>query len=149
MPRETKTPKPVDVTPEIKTEKPVSQDSLTEDQKKIVTIIIDRRRTSGGLRVNGKLYVGEVTVPKHQADDLLRMQEEYDETMQKIVDPTVSVRMKNDLQKEALFLADPKVHGTKPNFTRDYGLLPLQEWEYCTPEFQKQLLDLRKQLYGY
>jgi hypothetical protein len=171
--RKTATPKPVSVQPEVSLEKPVESqpighigaqpisesgmqsnqpnpnDSLTEDQKQMVTIIIDRKRTSGGLVVNGKRYVGTVTVPKHQAEDLMRMQEEYDESMQKIFDPSVSVRMKNDLQKEVLFLVDPKEHARNPGFTRDYGLLPLQEWEYCSPAFKEHLLAERKQLYGY
>lgn len=118
-----------------------------EEEK--VTVQIDREMTDGGIRVNGKLYVGNVRVSKGQAEDLLRIQEEYFETKKKLMDKNVTVRMKSDFQKEVLFLADPKENEGKKNFTRDYGLLGAKEWSYITPVFKEHLLDMRRQMYGY
>jgi len=134
----TKNIKEVDVTPEVKLEK-----------EEMVSVLIDREMTDGGIRINGKLYVGKVKVPEGQAKDLLRIQDEYFETKKKLIDKTISVRMKSDFQKEKLFLADPKENARKSNFTRDYGLLGEREWSFCTEAFKTHLLDMRKQLYGY
>ncbi len=133
--------KAVNPTPEVKLAK--------EPTEEMVTINIDRQMTDGGIRINGKLYVGTVKVPAGQAEDLLRIQEEYFETKKKLLDKNVNVRMKSDFQKEKLFLADPSENAGKKNFTRDYGLLGALEWSYCSPKFKQQLLDHRKQLYGY
>ena len=105
--------------------------------------------TDGGIRVNGKLYVGPVKVTEGQAADLLRIQEEYFETKKKLMDKTVSVRMKSDFQKERLFLADPKDNEGRKGFTRDYGLLGAREWGFCSETFKQQLLEQRKALFGY
>lgn len=123
--------------------------TVSPAKEEMIMVTIDKDMTDGGLRVNGKLYVGNIRVPQSQATDLLRMQEEYFETKKKLFDKTVSVRMKSDFQKEKLFLADPKENAGKPGFTRDYGLLPQQEWSYCSDKFKQHLLDTRKQLYGY
>jgi hypothetical protein len=130
--------KEVSIEPEVKIEK---QD--------LVSVFIDREMTDGGIRINEKLYVGTVKVPKAQAEDLLRIQEEYFETKKKLMDKNISIRMKNDHQKEALFLADPKENANKKGWSRDYGLLTPLEWSYCKPEFKKHLLSLRKQYFGY
>ena len=137
------TPKAKKVNPdtEVKLEKKVAEE--------LVTINIDRQMTDGGIRVNGKLYVGTIKVPAGQAEDLLRIQEEYFETKKKLLDRNINVRMKSDFQKEKLFLADPAQHEGRKNFTRDYGLLGALEWSYCSPAFKAHLLDTRKQLYGY
>lgn len=116
----------------------------------MMTIKIDPEMVSmQGIMVNGERYIGTITVPKHQALDLLRIQDEYFETRKKLLDPNVRVRMKNDYQKEALFLADPKENSGKKGFTRDYGLLPEVEWGYCTDAFKEQLLAKRKAMYNY
>ncbi len=127
----------------VQTEVPAFKDS------DLVTVHIDKDMTDGGIRVNGKLYVGTVKVSQEQADDLLRIQEEYFETKKKLSDPTVTVRMKSDFQKEKLFLADPDANAGKKNFTRDYGLLGMKEWSYCSDSLKEHLLEQRKQLYGY
>ena len=129
---------PVSTAPEIKLAK--------ED---LVQVLIDKDMTDGGIHVNGKLYVGNVKVTQAQADDLLRIQEEYFETKKKLLDKNVSVRMKSDLQKEAMFLADPAQNENKRGFTRDYGLLGAKEWSYIHPKFKEELLSKRRQLYGY
>ena len=54
-------------------EAPKAKEELTQ-------VFIDREMTDGGIRVNGKLYVGNVKVTQGQAEDLLRIQEEYFET---------------------------------------------------------------------
>jgi len=131
--------KAVDSTPEVK----------PNPKEEMVTIMIDKEMTSGGIRINDKLYVGNVTVSKAQAEDLLRIQDEHWETVKKLKDKNVIVRMKNDFQKERLFLADPNEHARNRNFTRDYGLLGQLEWSYCSPAFKERLLSMRKQLYGY
>ena len=115
----------------------------------MVDIVIDPDMTDGGIRVNGKLYVGRVKVSQVQATDLLRIQEEYYETKKKLMDKSVSVRMKSDFQKEALFLADPKINEGKKGFTRDYGLLGAREWGFCNDKFKEELLEKRKALFGY
>ena len=122
---------------------------VTLKKEDLVTIKIDPKTTDGGIRVNGKLYVGTVKVSEEQANDLMRIADEYYETKQKLMDKNVSVRMKNDFQKERLFLADPNENAGKKGWTRDYGLLPQQEWLYCSEEFKKQLLEQRRALYGY
>ena len=122
---------------------------VSMEKKNLVEIIIDREMTDGGIRVNGKLYVGKVKVSEQQAVDLQRIQEEYYETKKKLLDKSVSVRMKSDFQKERLFLADPKENEMKKNFTRDYGLLGAREWNLCNDTFKAYLLEQRKQLYGY
>jgi hypothetical protein len=130
--------KEVNTSPEVKLEK-----------EKMVSFLIDREMTDGGIRINGKLYVGTVKVSEAQAEDLLRIQEEYFETKKKLMDKNVSVRMKSDFQKERLFLADPKESEGRRNFTRDYGLLGAKEWSYCAPKFKEHLLEQRRALYGY
>jgi len=137
----------MDTTPKVKAVNATSKVVTDKDEK--VTIFIDKEMTAGGIHVNGKLYVGSVTVSKGQAEDLIRIQEEHWETVKKLKDPSVTVRMKNDFQKERLFLADPAENAGKRNFTRDYGLLGVREWSFCTPAFKEELLDKRKQLYGY
>ena len=122
---------------------------LTAEDLQKVFITIDRDMTDGGIRINGKLYIGEVEVPRHMAKDLLRIQEEYFETKKKLFDPLIEVRMKSDLQKELLFLADPKEHSGNPKFTRDYGLLGMREWGFCSEGFKSYLLTMRRQFYGY
>lgn len=119
------------------------------EKEELVTVIIDPEMTGGGIRVNGKLYRGTVKVTQAQADDMLRIQDEHFETIKKLTDPNVSVRMKCDFQKEKLFLADPKENEGKRGFSRDYGLLGAREWNFCSPAFKEHLLETRKQYYGY
>ena len=138
QPNPSATVKEVSTQPEVK---------LAKDE--MVMIHIDREMTDGGIRVNEKLYVGNVKVTKDQAEDLLRIQEEYFETKKKLMDKNQVVRMKNDNQKETLFLADPKENEGKKGFTRDYGLLGAYEWSLCKPAFKEHLLALRKSFYGY
>ena len=128
---------------------PTIKPATVSTKEPLVSVLIDREMTDGGIRVNGKLYVGTVKVTQEQADDLLRIQEEYYETKKKLLDKNVKVRMKSDFQREALFLADPSQNEGKKNFTRDYGLLGAQEWSYCKPEFKEYLLNQRRMLYGY
>lgn len=120
-----------------------------KDIEEMVTIIIDREMTDGGLITNGKLMVGEMTLPRHVAEDLQRRQEEYFETKKKLTNKDVTVRMKSDAQKESLFLADPEINQNKATFNRDYGLLGAKEWSYCSETFKQHLLEQRKQMYGY
>jgi hypothetical protein len=135
------------------TAKPVSVEPVVVLEKEVpvelVSVVIDPDLTDGGIRVNGKLYRGTVKVTQAQADDLLRIQEEYNETKKKLQDPNISVRMKSDEQKEKLFLADPKENEGKRGFSRDYGLLGAREWSFCSPAFKEHLLETRKQYYGY
>lgn len=132
----------VSTDPEVKLEKKVPEEEL-------VSVHVDRDMTDGGIRINGKLFVGTVKVPAGQATDLMRIQEEYFETKKKLFDPSVRVRMKNDDQKRALFLADPKFNESKKTFSRDFGLLPREEWNYCSDVFKEQLLSERMQMFGY
>ena len=127
-----------------------STPKVTPAKEEMTTIFIDPEMVGKqGIRINEKVYVGHVSVPASMAKDILRIQEEYWETVKKLKDPNVNVRMKNDFQKEALFLADPEQYSGKKGFTRDYGLLGLREWTLCTPAFQDKLLETRRQIYGY
>jgi len=130
-------------------ETPTVKPATVGTKEPLVTVMIDREMTDGGIRVNGKLYVGNVKVSQEQADDLLRIQEEYFETKKKLMDKYSTVRMKSDFQREALFLADPKQNEGKKNFTRDYGLLGALEWSYLKPQFKEYLLESRKAMFGY
>jgi hypothetical protein len=120
-----------------------------KEAKEMVTIVIDRETTDGGILVNGKLFVGQIRVTSEQAEDLLRIQEEYFETKKKLMDNSVNVRMKSDDQKEALFLADPRQNGHKREFTRDYGLLGMKEWSRLNSKFKEHLLEQRRMMYNY
>lgn len=135
----TKEPKAVSTEPVVNLEK-----------EELVSIFIDPEMVGKtGIRINGKLYIGHIKVPKNEADNLLKIQTEYWETVKKLTDKNVSVRMKNDFQKERLFLADPRENAGRTGFTRDYGLLGETEWSYCSEELKKHLLEERKQLYNY
>jgi hypothetical protein len=133
--------KAVDSTPEVKV--------ASKLKEELVSCVVDRDMTDGGIIVNGKLYVNTVKVTQAQADDLLRIQEEYFETKKKLTDKNVSVRMKSDFQKERLFLADPETNSGRKGFTRDYGLLGAKEWSYCSDPFKEDLLLKRRAMYGY
>jgi hypothetical protein len=137
---------PVKVEP-VKVE-PVKVEEKPKEEEKVL-INIDKDTTDGGIRINGKLYVGNVKVSPGQAEDLMRIQSEYFETKKKLNDTQVHVRMKSDEQKEVLFLADPKLYGMKATFTREYGLLPREEWDYLSPGAKKMFLEHRNQLFGY
>ena len=138
-PNKTETKVPASVSPAIKP-KDVELENIFIDPDMV---------GKGGIRVNGKIFVGHIKVPKDVAEDLLRIQEEYWETVKKLTDKNISVRMKNDFQKEALFLADPNENANKKGYTRDYGLLPQREFLLCKPTFQEHLRALRFQLYGF
>lgn len=123
---------------------------IKSEKEELVSIFIDPEMVGrSGIRINDKLYIGHVKVPIGLSVDLLRIQEEYWETVKKMKDPNVVVRMKNDFQKERLFLADPNENAGKKGYTRDYGLLPQREFLLCSPTFQEHLLAYRKQLYNF
>ena len=121
-----------------------------EITQRMVTVNVDRKMTGGtGIIINGTKYLGKVTVREDLGDELMRIQEEHYETIQKLNDKTVSVRMKNDFQKESMFLAHDEDSMKKKGWSRDYGLLPIIEWNYCSPKFKEVLLQKRKEQYGY
>jgi len=105
----TSTPKPINTDTKV----PASvQPEVTK--KDLVNVFIDPEMVGkGGIQINEKKYVGHVKVPQDIADELIRIQEEYWETVKKMKDPNISVRMKNDFQKEILFLADPNENAGK------------------------------------
>ena len=134
---------------ETKTETVSTPAPIVKDETNLVIVNIDKEMTNGGIRINEVLYLGNCKVTKDVAKELLRIQDEFFETKKKLMQPEIQVRMKNDFQKETLFLADPKQNSRNPNFTRDYGLLGQVEWNYCSEPFKKKLLALRKSFYGY
>lgn len=150
MPRGIKNISPIS-NPEEVTVEPVSPaPEVKLVKEEMVTIFIDPEMvTKQGIMINGKQYINKVTVTKSQADDLMRIQSEFWETRKKLTDKYAKVRMKNDFQKEAMFLADPSENGMRKDFTRDYGLLGAWEWSLCSDKFKEYLLDKRKQLFGY
>lgn len=118
---------------------------------KLVTIVIDPEMTDGGIRVNGKRYVGKVEVSQDQADDLLRIQEEYYETKKKLNNPRQFVRTKSDIVKFKRFCVDPAEHEAlrhNPTFQK-YGLLDPRDYEYLTPTAKEYFKRERFALYAY
>ncbi len=64
-----------------------TEPKVTTQKEEMVTIFIDPEMvTMQGIRINGKMYIGHVTVGKRQAEDLLRIQSEYWETRKKLLD---------------------------------------------------------------
>ncbi len=135
--------------PTVKAVNPDSEVKVSEVKPELVTIVIDREMTDGGLIINGKRKVGTIQVTPEEAKDYLRIQEEYNETKKKLMDKNATVRMKNDFQKEALFLAHESEHQSKKGWSRDYGLLPQKEWLLCSDELKDHLLKTRRQIFGY
>lgn len=113
----------------------------------MVTIIIDK--DTGGLRTNGKLYVGKVTVPEHLAEDLMRRQEEYLATIKKLTDPSVELRNQSIETTRKAFMADPKVHGNNPRFSKVNGLTTNFQMSVVSEQDKEEWHQERMGLFGY
>lgn len=124
------------------------KEPTSEKREKMLTIIIDHDETDGGVMVNGKLYVGEVTVPEEQAKDLLRIIREYKETKTRMNDAKAFVRQKNDFVNERLYLADPRENRGKKGWTDEFGLLDPRQWEFISEQFKEELKSKRKAMFG-
>ena len=114
----------------------------------LVTVVIDRKMTDGGIRVNDILYVGKVKVTSEQAEDLLRIQEEYLETKQKMSDPSQKIRIKSSAIIQKYYLADPSQFGNHPQYTKQYGLLDPWQWQFISDSFKEELKRQREAMYG-
>lgn len=127
---------------------------MAEKEKKavaegMVTVIIDPKRTRGGIRVNGKLYVGKVTVSSEQADDLLRIQEEFSATIDKLTEPSTKLRNQNIGTTKKMYMADPTVYGTHPQFSNVYGMLDPFQWQFISDVDKEEWREERLGVYGY
>lgn len=120
----------------------------TQEEEKML-IFIDPKRTNGGLRTNGKNYVGKITVPVHFAEDLLRRQEEYAATISKLTDPSVKLRNQNIDISRKMFMADPQSYGNHPKFSRITGMLDAFQLEFVSPKDLEEWKEERMGLYNY
>ena len=119
-----------------------------ENIHEIVKVYVDPELTGGaGINVNGKIFVGWVEVSKHQADDLMRIQREYQETVKRMHDPSSKITMKNSDQVERLYCANPKDYANNPAFSKEFGLLDPWQWERLPEPFKQYLKDMKKALY--
>ena len=118
-------------------------------EEEMVTIIIDPKRTNGGIRVNGKNYVGKVKVSAVQADDLMRIQEEYSATIDKLTNPQVKLRNQNIDATRKAFMADPAVYGQHPQFSKAYGLSDMFQMSFISETDRLQWEEERMGLYNY
>jgi predicted glycosyltransferase len=116
-------------------------------KEKMVTIMIDKR--TGGLRTNGKLYVGKVTVREDIADDLIRRQNEYLATLDKINDPSVKLRNQSIEVTRKAFIADPSVFGNHPQFSKVNGMCDPFQLQFISPVDLDEWKAERLGLYGY
>lgn len=119
------------------------------EKEELVTIIIDPKRTSGGLRTNGKLFVGKVKVSQEMADDLLRRQEEYAATTAKLTDPSVKLRNQNIDVSRKMFIADPGVFGNHPKFSKINGMLDHFQLQFISETDLDEWRQEREGIYGY
>ena len=115
----------------------------------LVTIIIDPKRTNGGVRVNGKRYVGKVSVTSDQAEDLLRIQEEYAASVDKLTNPSTKLRNQSLETSRKAFFADPIQFGSHPRFSKVYGMLDTFQWDFVPEADRLEWQQERMGLYNY
>lgn len=102
--------------------KETTKEPVSTVSEKII-VMIDPKRTNGGIRINGKLKVGKVICnSQDEADDLLRIQEEYAASFAKLTDPSVVMRNQSIETTRRAFMADPVTYGQHPRFTKQFGL---------------------------
>jgi len=126
----------------------VDETKAPGNQEVLVEIMIDPVATDGGLYTNERRMVGKVKVSRDEADDIMRRLQEYAEVKNKLHNPNQKIRLKNHSVIEQLYLADPAENSFKPGWTAEYGLLDPWQWQWLTPIAQKQLKDLRYNLFG-
>ncbi len=115
-----------------------------------IIIVIDPKRTNGGIRVNGKRLVGKVKCKsQEEADDYLRIQEEYAASFAKLTDPTVKLRNQSIETSRKAFIVDPAEFGKHPNFTREFGMLDPYQWQFVPEGDRLEWQEERMGLFNY
>ena len=129
----------------------IEKEVKTPKEEEMVTIVIDPEMTDGGIRINGKRYVGKVTVTVNQAEDLQRIQMEYYETKKRLTNPDSFIGTKSDIVKFNRYCADPEQN--KAIFHTDsfqkYGKLDPRDWERLSPGAREMFKAERMALHGY
>lgn len=115
----------------------------------MITIFVDRKETMGGISINGKRYIGEITVPRPLGREIMRIAAEFKETRNKLNDPSQKIRHKNSQVIENLYLANPEDHAGNPNFSREFGLLDPWQWQFIIEPERKRLKELKRSYYDY
>lgn len=117
--------------------------------EEVMTIIVDHKATDGGITINGNKYIGEVTVPKGLARQIMDNMQAYAEVKNKMFDPSQKIRNKNSFVTERAYLADPSEHQGNPRFSMEYGLLDPWQWQFVAEPEKERLRKLKISIYGY
>jgi hypothetical protein len=119
----------------------------------MATVIIDPKLTNGGLRtitsIGIKRFVGKVTVPVEEAEDLLRRQSEYAATVQKLNDPSLKLRNQNIDTTRKSYIADPEQFGSHPRFTKLYGMADPFQMSFISEIDKTEWAQERMGLFNY
>ena len=125
------------------------KEKINVDAPKII-VMIDPKRTNGGIRVNGKLKVGKVVCrSQEEADDLLRIQEEYAAAFDKLRDPSIKLRNQSIETSRKAFIADPAQFAGHPRFSKVYGMLDPWQWQFVPQNDRLEWQEERMGLYNY
>lgn len=122
---------------------------MAEEQKQEKLVEVTIPKEVGFIFVNGIRYVGTVKVPQKQADDLQRIINDRMETVRAIHERNPQISIKSVEQIEKLFLAEAPDTDPKKGTKNDIGKLPEWQWNRLDKEYQKKLLELRKNVKGY
>ena len=132
----------IDSTPDI------TSSIIKQATEEMMTVVVDFKETRGGVTINGKRYIGEVTVEKEIARSLLDIMAMFRETQKKLTDPSEKIRMKNGFAIEALYLADPLQNVGNPMYHRDFGLLDPWQWQFVSVPEKARLKALKVAMFG-
>lgn len=128
----------------------MSKDALeTIPEVDMMTVIVDHKATDGGITINGTKYIGEVTVKKDIARQIITNMQEYAEVKNKMFDPSQKIRNKNGFVTERAYLADPAEHTGNPRFSMEFGLLDPWQWQFVAEPEKERLRKLKTSIYGY
>ena len=119
------------------------------EAEEMMTINIDYKATDGGITINGMKYLGEQTLPKTLARQILEIASEYAEVKNKMYDPSQKIRNKNGFVTERAYLAEPADHIDNKRFTMEFGLLDPWQWQFVAEPEKARLRKLKTQMYGY
>lgn len=115
----------------------------------MVLHFVDPKRTNGGIRINGKLYVGRVQVTPEQSEDLFRIEREYSATIDKLTSPEVVLRNQSIETTRKAFMADPNLYGNHPRFSKRFGLTTAFQMENVSETDRLEWEEERMGLYNY
>ena len=119
------------------------------EAEEMMTIDIDYKATDGGITINGTKYLGEQTLPKPLARQILDLVAQYSEVKNKMYDPSQKIRNKNSYVTERAYLADPSEHQGNPRYSMEFGLLDPWQWQFVSEPEKARLRKLKTSMYGY